>query len=182
MERMRSRVTTLVNLSLAPVFVCAVSASAADVEYIRDVKPVLRARCFACHGALKQESSLRLDTAESMRRGGEGGPVIVPGDAAASELIARVSAGDLSSRMPPEGHPLAAEEIERIKLWIDGGATAPQDEQPEDDPRGHWSFQPPVPGPDAHCRCGQFPVGAEPDRRALGSPASRSRSDARWAG
>ena len=41
------------------------TANAAD--YLRDIKPVLKARCYACHGALKQKSGLRLDTAVNIR-------------------------------------------------------------------------------------------------------------------
>src|SRR5262245_15066822 len=47
--------------------------AAAPVDYLRQVKPILAARCYACHGNLKRESGLRLDTAALIRRGGEGG-------------------------------------------------------------------------------------------------------------
>ena len=62
---------------------------AGGVDYERDIKPMLAARCYACQGALKQEAGLRLDTGSSIRRGGDGGvacdtcrffrPLIVPG-------------------------------------------------------------------------------------------------------
>jgi len=118
--------------------------AAADVDYQRDVKPVLKSRCYACHGALKQESNLRLDTAKSIRRGGDGGPAVAAGEPTDSELISRITAEDESIRMPPEGHPLSADEIEKIVAWIESGASGPDDEQPEQDPRAHWAFQPPV--------------------------------------
>src|SRR5262245_3478040 len=89
-------------------------ASAADgpaVDYLRDVKPVLARRCYACHGALAQKAHLRIDTAASMRKGGDGGPVIEPGSADDSALIERVSEADPKLRMPPEGPALAREEI-----------------------------------------------------------------------
>ena len=43
------------------------------IDYLRDVKPLLQTRCYACHGALKQQAGLRLDTAVSILRGGESG-------------------------------------------------------------------------------------------------------------
>ncbi len=51
------------------------------VDYLRDIKPVLKARCYVCHGALKQKAKLRLDTAALIRKGGRHGPAILPGDA-----------------------------------------------------------------------------------------------------
>ena len=46
--------------------------------------------------------------------------------------------------MPPEGHPLKPEQIEKIKLWIEQGAKVPEDDKPEADPRDHWSFRTPT--------------------------------------
>jgi hypothetical protein len=109
--------------------------------YLKIVKPLLHERCLACHGALKQEGNLRLDTAASMRSGGDSGPAIVAGDLKASHLLERVSSSDASVRMPPEGEPLKPDEIEAIRGWIMAGAVGPENEQPEADPRSHWSFQ-----------------------------------------
>ncbi len=114
------------------------------VDYLKQVKPVLRERCFACHGALKQEAGLRLDTAALAIKGGESGAVIKPGDAAASLILKRVTATDLSERMPPEGEPLKPEQIETLRSWIVQKAEAPADEQPERHPRDHWAFKTPV--------------------------------------
>jgi hypothetical protein len=119
------------------------AASLPAADYARDIKPVFKARCYACHGALKQEAGLRLDTVESMRTGGDSGAAITPGDAATSRLIERISAPDLESRMPPEGMPLSPEEIAKISEWIQAGAAGPPNEQPEPDPRSHWAFQVP---------------------------------------
>lgn len=115
-----------------------------DVDYLREVKPILQARCYACHGALKQESGLRLDTAEFAQTGGDSGAAVVPGDAAASPLLERISAPDLSLRMPPEGEPLSAAQIDAIGRWIAAGAPAPADEKPERDPSDHWAFRAPT--------------------------------------
>ena len=79
-------------------------ANAAD--YLRDIKPVLKARCYACHGALKQKAGLRLDTAANIRKGAKGEAIVTPGKPADSELVYRVTAMDLDERMPPEGAAL----------------------------------------------------------------------------
>ncbi|MFO0820601.1 MAG: PSD1 and planctomycete cytochrome C domain-containing protein [Pirellulales bacterium] len=120
------------------------SALSAKVEYSRDIKPVLKDRCYACHGVLKQEASLRLDTLELALRGGESGPAIVKGDAVQSRLLQRVLATDAAERMPPEGHPLSKEQIEKLQQWISDGAPGIANERPEEDPRDHWAFCAPV--------------------------------------
>ncbi|HND51005.1 MAG TPA: DUF1549 domain-containing protein, partial [Pirellulaceae bacterium] len=112
----------------------------------RDVKPILKQRCYACHGALKQESNLRLDTVDSMLKGGDDGPAIVAGKTADSHLVQRITASDALFRMPPEGAPLSVEQIDKIRKWIEQGATKPAGESPEPDPRAHWAFRPPVKG------------------------------------
>ncbi|HEX7379205.1 MAG TPA: PSD1 and planctomycete cytochrome C domain-containing protein [Pirellulales bacterium] len=134
---------------LATIIVLTLAASAGDgqVDYQRQVKPILRARCFACHGALKQEADLRLDTGEFIRRGGADGPAVQPGNPAASRLIERVSAADPAERMPPEGAPLSADEIATLSAWIASGAATPADEKPQDDPTAHWAFQRPRKSP-----------------------------------
>src|SRR5262245_12097027 len=81
------------------------------VDYSRQVKPVLKQRCYACHGALKQKAGLRLDTGASIRRGGESGPAVEPGQAGESLLIERVTETDPALRMPPEGSPLSGEQV-----------------------------------------------------------------------
>ena len=115
-----------------------------SVDYVRDVKPILKERCYACHGALKQESGLRLDTGKSLRQGGDGGAIIDAEAAERSSLIQRVSAHDESERMPPEGEPLTAVQIETLRNWIGQGAISPENELPELDPDQHWAFQPPL--------------------------------------
>lgn len=118
------------------------------VDYVREVKPLLTARCYACHGALKKKGKLRLDTAGLMRTGGSQGPAIVPGKSGESLLLERVTETG-QRRMPPEheGEALTAKEVAVIKRWIDQGAIAPSDEKPEVDPKDHWAFRPPVRSP-----------------------------------
>ena len=114
------------------------------VDYVRQIKPVLRERCYACHGALKQQAKLRLDTAALVIKGGESGAAIDLTNAAGSLLLARVASHDEAERMPPEGEPLSATQIALLKTWIAQGAKGLADEQPERDPRDHWAFKTPV--------------------------------------
>ncbi len=117
------------------------TAGAAD--YLRDIKPVLKARCYACHGALKQKSGLRVDTAANIRKGAKGDAIVAPGNPADSELLYRLTTKDLDERMPPEGAALKESEIAAIKEWIAAGAPVPKGEPAEADPRAHWAFQVP---------------------------------------
>ncbi|MEO8499090.1 MAG: DUF1549 domain-containing protein, partial [Planctomycetota bacterium] len=110
------------------------------VDYARDVKPIFKARCYACHGALKQESGLRLDTGLAVRQGGDSGAAVMMGQADQSLLIEKVVAEDAAERMPPEGEPLSAAQIELLRNWISQGAVSPDDELPQPDPRRHWAF------------------------------------------
>lgn len=112
---------------------------AADpVDYVRDIKPILRDRCYSCHGALDQKADLRLDSGQSIHT------VIKPKSSAESLLITRISSKSDDERMPPEGAPLTAEQISRLKSWIDAGAKYPADDRPETDPTEHWAFRRPT--------------------------------------
>ena len=117
-------------------------ASAADrVDYLKQIKPIFTEKCYSCHGVLKQESELRLETRALMLKGGASGGVIVPHHAEQSLLLERISA-DKDERMPPagEGSALKPEEIALIKQWINQGAIAPEEEIPVA-PQKHWAFQ-----------------------------------------
>ncbi|MFN8857182.1 MAG: DUF1549 domain-containing protein, partial [Planctomycetaceae bacterium] len=112
------------------------------VDYAAQVRPLLKARCVACHGALKQSAGLRLDTAAALLRGGDSGAAVVAGHSTRSLLLERISAAESAERMPPEGEPLSAEQIRLIRDWIDSGAHRPDNEQPDADPREHWAYRP----------------------------------------
>ncbi len=118
---------------------------ATDVDFVRDVQPILSQHCFECHGADTQESGLRLDRADTRLLGGNSGPAIVVGDSGKSLLIQAVCGdGDAVAKMPPDGPPLSTAEIAVLRRWIDAGATAPADADPLAVQRqsDHWSFQP----------------------------------------
>ncbi|HYF00085.1 MAG TPA: PSD1 and planctomycete cytochrome C domain-containing protein [Planctomycetota bacterium] len=118
----------------------AASRNDEAVDYLRDVKPVLKERCYACHGALKQKGKLRVDTVAAMLKGG----AVLPGDSSRSPLVQRMLEPDPDVRMPFEGAVVPAREVARIKAWIDAGARAPAAEEPEPPPSAHWAFRPPV--------------------------------------
>ena len=98
----------------------------AAVDYDREVRPVLVARCYACHGpdAETRKAGLRLDTfdgATAMLK--SKARAIVPGDRSASALLHRLNTVDPDLRMPPDGRePPTAKEIEIIEAWIAAGA------------------------------------------------------------
>lgn len=142
-----SRQWLVLTLFVSGVFLGLASARAEDaaIDYEKEIKPLLKAHCYACHGSLKQEGGLRLDTAEFLKTGGDSGPAIEPGEEAKkSLLIERVAEQDISVRMPPEheGEPFDAHEIDLLQRWIAAGAISPKDELPEASVRDHWSFRP----------------------------------------
>src|SRR6266853_6015346 len=95
-------------------------AAAADVDFTRDVHPIMAEHCFACHGGDKRSGGLSLrDYAEALK-GGRSGPVIMPGRSADSLMMKRISA--TTSPMPPVDQRLNSVEIATIRNWIDGGA------------------------------------------------------------
>lgn len=115
-----------------------------QVDFERDIRPLLHARCIECHGADKQQSGLRLDHKAAALKGGAGGAVIVPGNSAASELIRRVSSNDKTEMMPPTGARLTPREIALLKTWIDAGANWPDEKSGAEAKRADktwWSLQ-----------------------------------------
>lgn len=117
------------------------------VDYVTQIKPILAERCYACHGVLKQQGKLRVDTALLLLQGGKHGATFAPGKPEASHLLERLTATDKEERMPPEGEPLKPEQITLIRQWIAQGGKAPADEKAEVDPKDHWAFKAPVKAP-----------------------------------
>jgi mono/diheme cytochrome c family protein len=114
--------------TLTLVTTLATAAAAADVDYTRDVKPLLARHCVQCHGPQKQKAGLRLDTAKAIRDGGDSGPSLVPGKADDSRILHAVTGSRDASRMPPRGPALSPAEVALLRAWIDAGAKAPADE------------------------------------------------------
>ena len=117
----------------------AIPALAAPVDYIREVKPIFAEHCYRCHGASQQKGEMRIDTAALALKGGENGAGYKPGKSAESLIVQAVKGEhDDISRMPYKKPPLSEAHIALITKWIDEGAKAPSDEQPESNV--HWSF------------------------------------------
>ena len=130
-------------LSVLAVFT-ARFAHADESFYTTHIRPLLQERCYACHGALKQEAGLRLDTGALLRNGSENGPVVDVSAVDESILLDRLCSGDDDYRMPPDGKPLTADEVQHFRSWVTAGAVSPKDEIPEPDPSDHWAFRRPV--------------------------------------
>jgi hypothetical protein len=119
------------------VFLVLLGASAslrAEVDYGREIRPILSKNCYACHGpdASSRQANMHLDTRRAAT--GEDGShqAIIPGDSANSRVVVRITHPDLP--MPPSGGRLSAEEIALIKRWIDEGAHYDT----------HWAFEAPL--------------------------------------
>ncbi len=119
----------------------AAPAAAAPPSFARDIKPLLSNKCLRCHGpddAARQgggDGGLRLDTAAGAAADLGGHAAIVPGDPAASVLLARVTSTDPAAVMPPPeaGDPLTPAQVEALRGWIAAGAPFEK----------HWSYEPP---------------------------------------
>lgn len=122
---------------------CLVEAGELTVSYEQQIRPLLQQRCVSCHGVLKQEGGLRLDTGAAIRNGGDTGAAVVAHGPDESLLLQRITSLDPAERMPPEGSRLTADEVAWLETWVAEGASSPADEQEPDDPRHHWAFQPP---------------------------------------
>ncbi|MDB6154628.1 MAG: hypothetical protein JWL90_3081 [Chthoniobacteraceae bacterium] len=112
----------------------------------KQVRPVLAERCYKCHGAEKQKAELRLDSRAALLKGGDNGPVAVPGKPDESSLIKSIRhQGD--SKMPEKSDKLPEEQIAALAEWVKMGIPWPEGEvRPptaiELAAKNHWSFQP----------------------------------------
>ncbi len=133
------------SLLIAAAFFTQI-AHGQTVDYVKEVKPILTASCYTCHGAIKQKAGLRLDTVAMMNEGGDHGAILTPTKASDSLLLKHILGEKGFQRMPPmaDGEPLKPAQIAILKRWIEQGAVGPKDEKPEADPRDHWAFRPPV--------------------------------------
>jgi hypothetical protein len=86
-----------------------------------DVSAIFNEQCVNCHSSVYGAGlGLSLDSYEAALRGSSRGPVLLPGDAANSELVRRVL-GESTPRMPFLGVPLPPDQIDLIIRWIDAG-------------------------------------------------------------
>jgi mono/diheme cytochrome c family protein len=125
----------------------AAAPGARAVEFFESrVRPILVENCFACHGPKKQKNGLRLDSKASVLKGGDTGPVVVPGNSDASLLVRAVRYGG-DTKMPPNGK-LPAEAIDTLTEWVKMGAPWPEAHELQSvglestSAKKHWAFQP----------------------------------------
>ena len=115
-------------LALLTAFPALISAAEPEPpQFTRDIRPILLGRCAKCHGVDEEtrESGLRFDRRESATTELDSGAIaIVPGKPDESEVIARVTADDEFTRMPPpgSGEPLTPAEVDTLRRWIAAGA------------------------------------------------------------
>jgi len=115
-------------LAAAPGLSPAQAPDEGALLFERHVLPTLRESCFECHGPAVNgpEGGLAIKSREALLAGGDGGPALVPGDAAKSELVRAIRYDDPFLSMPPSGK-LPDDEIAAIERWVELGAPWPKD-------------------------------------------------------
>src|SRR5438445_652962 len=110
------------------LFFSAPVAAAAPPTFEKDIRPILKAHCFDCHGeGEKLKGGLDLRLQRLMLKGGDEGPVIVPRKPDKSLLLKLVQSGE----MPKREKKLTPEQVAIIKTWIAAGAKTARPEQAE---------------------------------------------------
>ncbi len=108
-------------VSLAAALLLVVPNARAEVDFARQVHPILVKKCFGCHSSSTKQGGLSVETREALLTGGANGPAVVPNAAESSPLYQRV-AGLAEPRMPMGMPPLTESEIAVVRGWIDEGA------------------------------------------------------------
>ena len=91
------------------------------IDFSKEIKPIFEASCIKCHGRGRDKGNLRIDTRETLLKGGDSGPAVMPGKSAESLLIALVQGIDPDEVMPKKGTRLTPEQIGLLRAWIDQG-------------------------------------------------------------
>jgi len=148
-RRDRRGLTLVSRFAWICLLVTAGTSQAADEPvgpaFLREVRPILKAHCFRCHGPSSSEGELRLDRKSLALKGGETGAAIQIGRPGASLLVQMIEGrGPGDSRMPPEGEgrALRAAEIRLIRDWIKKGARWPDGIDDDADRLSLWSLRP----------------------------------------
>jgi hypothetical protein len=125
-------------LFLVALLVPADTAVGVEIDFNRDIRPILSSNCFLCHGpnAHDRKADLRLDTREGAVKLRDGVRAIDPGILADSELLYRIGTDDKEELMPPpESHKaLSAEQKLLLRQWVLAGAEY----------KDHWAFRLPA--------------------------------------
>src|SRR5690348_11885413 len=105
----------LTPLYLAVAGICGIVLAADEVQFNRDIRPILSENCFSCHGpdAKHREADLRLDVREAATEKRDHGAAIVPSKSAESQLVVRITSTDADLRMPPaeSGRTITPEQV-----------------------------------------------------------------------
>jgi Protein of unknown function (DUF1553)/Protein of unknown function (DUF1549)/Planctomycete cytochrome C len=123
-----------------------------QVEFFENrIRPLLAEHCYKCHSSesAKVKGGLRLDTRENLRKGGDSGQVLIPGNPDKSLLVQAVRYTNPDLQMPPKGERLTDAQVASIEDWVRMGAPDPRaDNRASGGPgrnqsgRDHWAFQP----------------------------------------
>lgn len=115
----------------------------------QEIRPVLLEKCQKCHGPIKQESGLRVDSREALLKGGESGPAVVPGQPGEGTLLKALS-HQHDVKMPPSGK-LPPSTLVAMRQWVEKGAPWASNSSSAAptrtsaiilSDRKHWAFQP----------------------------------------
>ncbi len=118
-----NKILILAVLALAGIIFYFFTGSSNKIDFNTQVKPIFNKKCIACHGGVRQKADYSLlFRAEALAKAKSGKYPIIPGNAAGSELIKRVSSSDPDERMPYKHEPLSKEDISILNKWINQGA------------------------------------------------------------
>src|SRR5207249_2105123 len=92
------------------------------IDFPKEIKPIFEASCIKCHGRGRTKGDLSIESRDTLLKGGESGPAIVPGKSEESRVIELVAGLDPDSVMPQKGKRLTPEQIGLLRAWIDQGA------------------------------------------------------------
>ena len=94
-----------------------------------NIRPVLVQHCYSCHSqeSGKSEGELRVDSREAIRKGGDRGPGVTPGDPKSSWLLIAASHDDPDLKMPPKAERIPDAVLADLRKWIEIGAPDPRD-------------------------------------------------------
>jgi len=118
----------LASLALVGLVSSTLAAADADPDLPKKAIAIFETSCIKCHGPEKQRGELRLDSAEALAKGGENGPVVVPGKPEESKLITGVKReGDEDYHMPPKAKDaLPPDQVKILVDWVAAGAKWPE--------------------------------------------------------
>ena len=120
--------SALAGLTALAGFALSAAPAKAEVDFAKDIKPILEQSCLKCHGPNKPKAGLRLDTREVTVEGSKGGEVVVIGKPEESILYERVTLPDGDElRMPPDGKALTKDQQAKISDWIKEGLKWPKE-------------------------------------------------------